>query len=176
MDKHSAQDSINPAKLRLAIEEHFRNRSAEQIVARAEQLRPVDNDEEAKTGSLAVKAAEASWLFMVCRDDTTLKQAILFAARLVDELKDVNESVEGAMVGADIPAVISLQHKRMLVSQPQIVAGVLKGVVKSTKFQEMMVRLQKWATQSPDVPPKAELMEVSTIFASLAPILEESAL
>ena len=176
MDKNSSQDSINPAKLRIAIENHFRNHSAEEIVARIEQLRPVASDDEDRSSSLAVKAAEISWLFMVCTDGTERMKAILLASRLVEQLGFVSESVESTMGEPDVPTIISVQHKRMLVSQPRYVAGVLKGIVNSHRFREMVLSLEKWATVPAYVPSKTELVEASTIFASLAPILEESSL
>lgn len=175
MNTNSPESALTPEALRRAIEEHFRHRSPEQVVARAEELTPRPPAYRQSHQSLSLMVAEASWLLMVCNDSQSSAKAILFALSVCKELTAFTESVSDPLIPQDAPAMITVHAKSMLVPQPTRVAKDLRGVIESTTFQHLERNLSAWASPEP-LPEKKCLLDAANVFARIAPLLAKNAI
>lgn len=176
MNTNSPDSALTPEALRRAIEEHFRQRTPEQVVARAEELTPRPPTYRQSHQSFSLMVAEASWLLMVCNDSQSSAKAIVFALSVCKELTAFTESVSDPLIPQDAPAMIITVHaKSMLVPQPTTVAKDLKGVTESTTFQHLERNLSAWASPE-QLPEKKCLLDAANIFARIAPILAKNAI
>lgn len=175
MNTNSTDSALTPEALRRSIEGHFRQRTSEQVVARAEELTPRSPDYRQSHHSLSLMTAEAGWLLMVCNNPQSSSQAILFALSVCNELTAFMESVSDPLVQQHPTAMIYAHSKSMLVPLPVKVAEDLERVINSTTFQQLQRDLSAWASPE-QLPEKTHLLGAADIFARIAPLLAQDAI
>jgi len=175
MTNQPSRNDVTPGSLGSAIDQYFGQYTAEEIVTKAEAMRPKSSRRYyEQEQNLSRMTTQAGWLLMICEGDKC-RDAISFALRVCKKLTDFRQLIAESVDQCEPSTVITVHSTRMLVSQPTVVADVLHGLIESTKFKELERKLADWASIT-EAPPKKQLLEASELFARLTPILEENAI